>query len=687
MRFLFSILSLVVLLMAASPQPELPRKIALVIAIGNYDSSTGWKTISSANDINFIKPTLLSQGFSESDIEIIQNEKATKEGIINSIDRLIAKAQAGDIIVFHFSGHGQQVFDDANKDEADGYDEALVPYNANMRYGGGYTGQNHIRDDELGTKLKLLRKKIGKQGSLLVLLDACHSGTGTRGQDISITRGSEAKCEPEGYKNTISGTRGGSSAEGVFDDRELLSNMVVISAASADQLNYETKDNNNNGVGALSYAFSRALAQSAGPLNYKILFEKIKTDIQSWKPYQNPQIEGNTEQQVLGGKFIPSTEIVRISRWNSDNSIEIPRGIIHSINTGTRFDLYPVEVTDFKASQPVASGVVSEALMGKSTGVFSGSVPPKDRAYNIVFQTKSFGDMSVAVKINLSDAVLSSQVREKFKAFHFIVLDKPNADISFTQWVDPSTKEKSLQLVAANDSVLWEKEMKQNASQMVEESAEDIVQKIKQYSRAQFLRGIQTAPDAKVFEYVQVEVIPGIIRTINGVDTLIQKKDIKEMTNSRGDIQFREANDESPDNEGFVIRVRNLHDYSVYISVLDIMPDNAVAVLMPDPSDENSTAEDYKIAAKQTYTSRPIKLYPPFGKDFMKILVTRQAMDLKAIQSRSTSRGAGSSFENFYNESFMDDQSEKSRGGKMTAVKVDEIKIVPFTFNIVPAKK
>ncbi len=325
--------------------------------------------------------------------------------------------------------------------------------------------------------------------------------------------------------------------------------------------------------------------------------------------------------------------------------------------------------------------------MVKSTGAFSGVIPAKDKAYNVVFQTRSFGDMSVAVKIDLADAALSSVLRDKFKQYDFILLDKPNAEISLSQWIDPATKEKSLQMVSANDSILWEKPLDQNMAKIIEEQTEQLVQKIKQYSRAQFLRSIRTAPDAKVFEYVQIDIIPGIIRTVNGIDTLVSKKDIKEITNARGDIQFHETNDEDPDNEGFIIRVRNLHDFPVYISVLDIMPDNAVAVIMPDPSDENSTADDYKIASKQVFTSRPIKLYPPYGKDFMKILVTRQAMDLKAIQTRSTSRGAGSSFESFYNDSFKDDQSEKSRGGKMTAVKVDEIKIVPFTFDIVPAKK
>ena len=263
MRHWVLLLTLFFLLSAATPQHASPHKLALIIAIGTYDSTTGWKSISSLNDINYMKPALIGQGFEESNIEIIKNEQANKVGIIAAIDRLIAKAKAGDIVVFHFSGHGQQIFDDTNKDEADGYDEALVAYDGKMRYSGSYTGQNHLRDDELGNKLSALRKNIGKEGSLLVLLDACHSGTGTRGQEFAITRGTDAKCEPEGYAKTITPSRG-TGAEGVFDDKELLSNMVVISAASADQLNYETKDAKQNGVGSLSYAFSQAISQTTG---------------------------------------------------------------------------------------------------------------------------------------------------------------------------------------------------------------------------------------------------------------------------------------------------------------------------------------------------------------------------------------------------------------------------------------
>jgi hypothetical protein len=52
---------------------------------------------------------------------------------------------------------------------------------------------------------------------------------------------------------------------------------------------------------------------------------------------------------------------------------------------------------------------------------------------------------------------------------------------------------------------------------------EAIWQQVKLYSRAQFPRSVYTPADSKVFEYVQAEFIPGIIKTINGVDSLITK--------------------------------------------------------------------------------------------------------------------------------------------------------------------
>ncbi|MBC7830096.1 MAG: caspase family protein [Chitinophagaceae bacterium] len=662
-----------------------PKKIALVIAIGNYDSTTGWKNISSINDIRYVKSALINQGFEEIDIDTLKNEQATKAGIQHAIDLLIAKAGKGDIVVFHFSGHGQQIFDNPErKDEMDGYDEALVPYNAKMRYDSRDKGQNHLRDDELGDKLKLLRTRIGKAGSLLVLIDACHSGTATRGEEMSATRGTEQKFAPQGYNPVLQNTK--NTNEGIFDDAELLSNMVVISAASADQLNYETKDDNKEGVGSLSYAFSRAVSQISGDISYKMLFEKIKNDIQSWKPFQNPQIEGNTDQKFFGGIYLKADELIRVEKWVNDSTIIIPRGAIHSVRNGTAFKIFPVEATDYNKTKPIGSGQISNVGMGRSTARLLAGISER-AACKIVFDNKSFGDMDITVNIVLDDAKAAASIRDILKPYDYINLNKPHADILIEPYKEAHSNQQALQVVAVNDSILWQKRWPSgNKNSLSVEETTEILHAIKQYSRAQFLRSIYTPADDKSFEYVQVELIPGKIKSLNGRDTMIQRIALEAQTNAKGDLQFVVFDETAIENEGFIIRIRNNHDYPVYISVLDIQPDNVINITIPDPGDPYSSADDYKIPPRSTFETRPVTLFPPYGKEFMKLLITTQPMDLKSVQTRSTTRGAGSSFERFYNDTFKDDDSERSRGPKVAPVKVDEVRIVPITFDIVKHK-
>nr|MBP6812846.1 caspase family protein [Saprospiraceae bacterium] len=159
-----------------------PRKIALIIAVGDYPEQSGWQKINSSNDAVLVHDVLLRQGFKEKDITILKDADATRKGILRAIQKyLIDAAKPGDVLYFQFSGHGQQVADD-NGDELDGFDEAIVPFDSPMRFGeGGYTGQNLIRDEEIGQLFVQARKRIGLKGNLLVILDSCHSGTGTRG--------------------------------------------------------------------------------------------------------------------------------------------------------------------------------------------------------------------------------------------------------------------------------------------------------------------------------------------------------------------------------------------------------------------------------------------------------------------------------------------------------------------------
>lgn len=151
---------------------------ALLIGISQYSPNYEWPAISGTNDIDLIKGSL--EGFS---IRELRNEQATYNNIIKEFEKLIQQSKPSDIVYIHFSGHGQPV-EDYDGDEADGWDEAFVPYDAGDKYiAGVYEGDRHLVDDTLNGYLERLRTKLGPSGYLYVVIDACHAGEQFRGEE------------------------------------------------------------------------------------------------------------------------------------------------------------------------------------------------------------------------------------------------------------------------------------------------------------------------------------------------------------------------------------------------------------------------------------------------------------------------------------------------------------------------
>lgn len=174
------------LLVFSSVQLSAQTKRALVIGIGEQVDKS-WAKINGDKDVPLVQQMLQKVGYT--DIRTLVNKQATKAGIVTAFKKLTAQCEAGDIVYIHFSGHGQQVTD-VNGDEGkeDGWDEAWIPYDAYLRYDEKrYKGEKHLIDDELNTLLTAIRNKIGDSGKLLVVVDACHSGDSSRGDDIDET--------------------------------------------------------------------------------------------------------------------------------------------------------------------------------------------------------------------------------------------------------------------------------------------------------------------------------------------------------------------------------------------------------------------------------------------------------------------------------------------------------------------
>lgn len=261
-------------------------KRALVIGIGQQED-TSWGKINGDKDIPIVMDMLKRAGYKKN-INTLENKQATKANIIKAFTKLAASCQPGDVIYIHFSGHGQQMRD-ANHDETDNRDECWIPYDAYKEPSETYNGEKHLTDDEINVLLLNIRKKIGDTGKMLVVIDACHSGDGTRGSDDDdeIIRGVNDIFDVviDKVKSYFSDTTP-SNVESTNPEP-----WITISACKSHQVNAEMKA---PAVGKLTYCLTQIIKD--GKANDNVALEKalyILVNYHSSKGVQTPVVSGD----------------------------------------------------------------------------------------------------------------------------------------------------------------------------------------------------------------------------------------------------------------------------------------------------------------------------------------------------------------------------------------------------------
>ena len=158
---------------AADGGDRSPVRRALLVGIGAYQNFS--RLPGAPNDARAMAAFLTDHGgFATGDIRLLTDAEATRHNLLSTArEWLVDGTGAGDEVLLFFSGHGFQQWDE-DQDEADGKDETLVPVDAYLDSTGQVQGM--ITDDEIGA---LLDDLDGRQ--VRVVIDACHSGTSTKG--------------------------------------------------------------------------------------------------------------------------------------------------------------------------------------------------------------------------------------------------------------------------------------------------------------------------------------------------------------------------------------------------------------------------------------------------------------------------------------------------------------------------
>ncbi len=236
------------------------NKRAFLVGISDYQStnknaSNSWANIHGANDIALLTPTLQKHGFK---VSSIVNQQATASNIRKQLFKFSSSCKPGDIVYLHFSCHGQPV-EDLDGDEADGWDEAIIPVDAQKVYiKNKYKGENHITDEELNRFFRTIRTKIGRKGYLTIVVDACHAGTSYRGEeneDSVFVRGTNTGFSERGLKFVPKIDKRGKIR---IEKSNNMSDICIIEACRSYQVNNEIKFNGKY-YGSLSYYTNKVL--------------------------------------------------------------------------------------------------------------------------------------------------------------------------------------------------------------------------------------------------------------------------------------------------------------------------------------------------------------------------------------------------------------------------------------------
>ncbi len=589
------------------------KKHALIIAVGDYPSKTGWGAISSLNDVALIKQSLLNQNFLESDIIVLTNENATKQGITAALMALQSKLQPGDIVVVHYSGHGQQIFDD-NGEEPDDLDEALVPYDAFVKYTHNYKGENHLRDDELANVIANFRNKLGKNGQLLFILDSCHSGSATRG---AKTRGGKSAFVPDGWETNKKQVKKGSEMfEGVKLSDDAAS-FVMISGASADELNYEY-----DGYGSLSFAFSKAMNELGSDFTYRQLFSKIATNMNIISPNQTPTIEGDVDYKLFKGEIVaqqPYFEVIKIGR---QNTVSVNAGKLNRLFTGTTVFIMPAGSTKANADKALATGIITNATYNESTIQLDKPLKSNNRKEYWVFVDKpSYGDIAVNVYIDkpVTDAAVISGVKSFLEknALGKIVSDTLAADV----WI---VKEGNKYGLRASRGLSAIDEVASSRGDAVEQ----ITSKLFNYAQGQYLKNLSLQNEDYQFEF---KLLP--IEHDAASRTTSAFKPEGSNINASGIFEVGTVNDH------VVLQVTNNGTKPVYFSIIEINSMGEIAPFMPNPNCKQNDNERMIAPGKTVvYKDCIFSFSPPYERLILKGFATSTPIN---FQPTVATRGEG----------------------------------------------
>lgn len=271
------------------------KVFALLVGINDYAPEVG-KLSGCLNDVDHFRD-YLNGSFDNTTlaIEVLKDADATRDNIVKLFRTHLGKAKADDVAVFQYCGHGARwsAAKEFNEFYPDGKDEGLVCYDS-RRDKGVYPFD--LADKELAV---LLAEVAANNPHLAVILDCCHSGSGTRDADAF------SQLKARQTHEVFSERPLDSYLDGYYEKLRKKgaalsiprSKHILLAACDRKQKAYEAPDRS----GLFTSTMLTVLQTSGSDITYADLFTRCRSEIRRKAENQTPQFETGEDFNALSG--------------------------------------------------------------------------------------------------------------------------------------------------------------------------------------------------------------------------------------------------------------------------------------------------------------------------------------------------------------------------------------------------
>jgi len=373
---------------------------ALLVGIDQYASPYISSLHGCINDIREVETYLLERIASDEynlQAVVLKNEEATRQAIIDQFRTHLCKADSKDVAFFYYSGHGSQerTPPEFRQLEPDELDETLVCYDSRI------PDHYDLADKELA---RLIAEVASRDPHIVIILDSCHSGSGTRNVPIGAVRhiSADERLRPlnsfivtPAEIASLSATR--TISETKSDWVTLPQGNHILLAACHD---YETAKElplNGQPRGVFSYFLMEALQRTGHTLTYRDLFKRVEALVQNQVQDQAPLIEVSDisylSQPFLGGAVASSAYFTL--KQNKEYGWVIDDDAVHGIPLVTDeetttlalfpFDSTPEELEETTSSIGTARAIeIFPQLSRVSITMRDGQQPDPEQTYKAI---------------------------------------------------------------------------------------------------------------------------------------------------------------------------------------------------------------------------------------------------------------------------------------------------------------